>query len=77
MVLFCLIFGGVLGTIGSKGQVVIDFFTAIFEVIMKMVTAIMWLTPFGVASVITAKILGVSDIRKLNRIQPNVLSNDL
>lgn len=62
IVFFCLVFGTLLGTIGAKGQTVIDFFSAIFEVIMKMVTCVMWLTPLGVSSVIAGKILSVQDI---------------
>ncbi|CAG9785811.1 unnamed protein product [Diatraea saccharalis] len=62
LVFFCLVFGSLLGTLGPKGKVVIDFFQAIFEVIMKMVTGVMWLTPLGVSSVIAGKILGVSNV---------------
>ncbi|XP_023955142.1 excitatory amino acid transporter isoform X1 [Bicyclus anynana] len=62
LVFFCLVFGSLLGTLGQKGKVVIDFFQAIFEVIMKMVTGVMWFTPFGVSSVIAGKILGVSNV---------------
>ncbi|XP_013149067.1 PREDICTED: putative sodium-dependent excitatory amino acid transporter glt-6 [Papilio polytes] len=62
LVFFCLVFGSVLGSLGPKGQVVINFFQAIFEVTMKMVTAVMWFTPVGVSSIIAGKILGVSDV---------------
>lgn len=62
IVFFCLVFGTLLGTIGAKGQVVIDFFAAIFEVVMRMVTCVMWLTPVGISSVIAGKILGVQDL---------------
>ncbi|XP_055642272.1 excitatory amino acid transporter isoform X2 [Toxorhynchites rutilus septentrionalis] len=62
IVFFCLVFGTLLGTIGSKGYVVIQFFSAIFDVIMKMVTGVMWLTPVGIGSVIAGKILAVNDI---------------
>lgn len=62
IVFFCLVFGTLLGTIGEKGQVVIQFFTAVFEVVMKMVTGVMWLTPIGISSVIAGKILGVNDL---------------
>lgn len=65
---FCLVFGSLLGTLGPKGKVVIDFFQAIFEVIMKMVTGVMWFTPIGVSSVIAGKILGVSNVGELNHI---------
>ncbi|XP_030383399.1 excitatory amino acid transporter isoform X2 [Scaptodrosophila lebanonensis] len=62
IVFFCLVFGTFLGTIGQKGQVVIDFFSAVFEVIMKIVTCVMWLTPVGISSVIAGKILSVDDL---------------
>lgn len=62
IVFFCLVFGTLLGTIGGKGQVVIDFFAAVFEVVMRMVTCCMWLTPVGISSVIAGKILGVQDL---------------
>ncbi|TMW54263.1 hypothetical protein DOY81_000686 [Sarcophaga bullata] len=63
IVFFCLVFGTFLGTIGQKGQVVIDFFAAVFEVVMKMVTCVMWLTPIGISSVIAGKILSVNDLQ--------------
>lgn len=62
IVFFCLVFGTMLGTIGSKGQVVIDFFSAIFEVVMKMVSGVMWLTPIGISSVIAGKILSIDNL---------------
>ncbi|XP_026489449.1 excitatory amino acid transporter isoform X1 [Vanessa tameamea] len=65
LVFFCLVFGSLLGTLGPKGKVVIDFFQAIFEVIMKMVTGVMWFTPIGVSSVIAGKILGVNNVAQV------------
>ncbi|XP_066594060.1 excitatory amino acid transporter isoform X1 [Prorops nasuta] len=62
IVFFCLVFGTFLGTLGEKGQVVIDFFKAVFEVIMRMVSMVMWMTPIGITSVIAGKILGVTDL---------------
>ncbi|XP_035776930.1 excitatory amino acid transporter-like [Anopheles albimanus] len=62
IVFFCLVFGTLLGTIGSRGYVVVQFFSAIFEVIMRMVTGVMWLTPIGISSLIAGKILSVEDI---------------
>ncbi|KAJ1519683.1 hypothetical protein ONE63_004946 [Megalurothrips usitatus] len=62
IIFFCLLFGTVLSTMGSKGRVVVDFFCTIYEVVMKMVTGIMWLTPVGVCSVICGKILAVEDL---------------
>ncbi|XP_044012769.1 excitatory amino acid transporter [Aphidius gifuensis] len=66
IVFFCLAFGTFLGTLGEKkGQVVIEFFKTVFEVIMKMVSSVMWLTPVGITSVIAGKILGVSDLARV------------
>ncbi|XP_024947282.1 excitatory amino acid transporter isoform X2 [Cephus cinctus] len=62
IVFFCLVFGTFLGTLGEKGQVVIDFFKAVFEVIMRMVSTVMWMTPVGITSVIAGKILGVNNL---------------
>ena len=42
IIFFCLTFGTVLGSIGKRGKIVIDFFHTIDEVIMKMVYGIMW-----------------------------------
>jgi solute carrier family 1 (glial high affinity glutamate transporter), member 2 len=72
IVFFCLTFGTILGTLkGDKGQVVIDFFSAIFEVIMKMVIlCCLWLSPIGISSVIAGKIL---DVENLNLIISQLL----
>lgn len=71
IVFFCLTFGTILGTIGEKGQVVISFFSAIFEVIMKMVIlTCLWLSPIGISSVIAGKIL---DVENLNLILSQLL----
>ncbi|CAO1311165.1 unnamed protein product [Diamesa serratosioi] len=70
IVVFCLVFGTLLGTIGEKGQVVVSFFNAIFEVIMKMVSGVMWLTPIGISSVIAGKIL---DVDNLNSVMSQLL----
>lgn len=71
IVFFCLTFGTILGTIGDKGQVVINFFAAIFEVIMKMVIlTCLWLSPIGISSVIAGKIL---DVENLNLIISQLL----
>lgn len=63
IVFFCLTFGTILGTMGEKGEVVVNFFSAIFEVIMKMVIlTCMFLSPIGITSVIMGKILDVEDL---------------
>jgi len=62
VIFFCLTFGTVLGTLGKKAAPVVDFFKVIDEVIMLMVSAIMWISPLGIGSVICAKILSVENL---------------
>lgn len=62
LVFFCAFFGIAVGMTGEKGKIVTDFFQAVFEVIMKLVIGVMWLTPICVCSIITGKILDVADI---------------
>jgi len=62
IIFFCLAFGTVLGSLGKKAAGVIEFFAVIDEVIMRMVSIIMWISPVGISSVITAKILSVHNL---------------
>lgn len=62
IIVFCLVFGSLLGSLGKKGAVVVEFFSVIDMVILKIVTGIMWLSPVGVASVIMSKILSVDNL---------------
>jgi Na+/H+-dicarboxylate symporter len=45
---FSLLFGIVLTVIGPRGRIVVDFFQAIFQAIMKLVEWILYLAPLGV-----------------------------
>lgn len=63
LVLFCIIFGTFLGSIGPKGKAISNIFIVLFEVSLKMViTVIMWIAPIGISSLIAGKILIVSDL---------------
>lgn len=42
IIFFCLIFGTVLGTMGAKANIVVEFFTVVEEVILKIVSGVMW-----------------------------------
>lgn len=42
IIFFCLIFGTILGTMGRKANIVVEFFTIIEEVVMRMVSGVMW-----------------------------------
>ncbi|XP_046520538.1 excitatory amino acid transporter 3 isoform X2 [Equus quagga] len=43
LIVFCLVFGLVIGKMGEKGQILVDFFNALSEATMKIVQIIMWL----------------------------------
>lgn len=62
IVFFCLIFGAVLGKVQNNGQVVIRFFTVVFDVTMRILRRAMWLTPVAVASLISAKLVEVPNL---------------
>jgi len=62
VIFFCLAFGTVLGSLGPTGRPLVNLFSIIDQVIMRMVLLIMWVSPVGIASVIAAKILGVADM---------------
>ena len=55
IIVFSLVFGAVLTTIGDKGRPVVDFFDGLNEVVMKMVTLIMYLAPLGVFGLVAGK----------------------
>lgn len=61
LVFFCLVFGIILGTIGEKASSVTHFFEVVFEVVMKMVSGIIWFTPFCICSIIAGKILSITE----------------
>jgi len=52
LIVFSLLFGGVLTTIGEKGKPVILFFEGINQAIMKLVNLILYIAPIGVMSLI-------------------------
>ena len=54
IILFCLVFGAALTTIGDRGKAVIGFFDGLNEVMMKLVIWIMMLSPIGIFALIAA-----------------------
>ncbi len=56
LIVFSLIFGGILTTIGEKGRPVIAFFDGVNTAIMKLVRLIMWLAPLGVFALVASKL---------------------
>ena len=56
IIIFSLVFGGVLTTLGEKGKPVIAFFDGVNEAIMKVVHLIMVVAPVGVFALIASKL---------------------
>ncbi|MCF8720434.1 dicarboxylate/amino acid:cation symporter [Nitrospina gracilis] len=56
LIVFSLVFGGVLTTLGERGRKVIDFFDVVNEAVMKMVHLILYAAPFGIFALIASKL---------------------
>lgn len=65
IVIFCVAFGIILSMIGENGEVVKRFFSAIFEIMLKMTTCVIWLSGIGVSSIITAKLLSIENLLEI------------
>lgn len=55
IIVFALVFGGVLTTLGEKGRPVLAFFDGLNEAMMKMVRMIMWFAPIGIFGLVAAR----------------------
>ncbi|KAH7963130.1 hypothetical protein HPB52_019652 [Rhipicephalus sanguineus] len=62
LIVFCVVFGGALGTLGQPVEILKQFFAALDAAIMKIVYIVMWMTPVGVMSLLCARILSVASI---------------
>ncbi len=56
LIIFSLVFGGVLTTMGEGGRKVIDFFDVVNQAIMKMVHLVLYLAPLGIFALIGSKL---------------------
>lgn len=65
LVIFCILFGSVLNTIGAKGKVIKEFFEGVFEVLMKLTTIVMWLSGVGMCSIVTGKLLAIGNLPEI------------
>ncbi|XP_078379054.1 excitatory amino acid transporter 1-like [Oculina patagonica] len=62
LVVFSIVFGIVLGRVGERGLPVRAFFESLNEIIMEMVSLVMWISPVGICSLIAAKLAGMGHI---------------
>lgn len=56
LIVFSLVFGGVLTTIGERGQLVIRFFEGVNDAVMAMVHLLMWTAPVGIGALIAGRL---------------------
>jgi len=56
LIVFSLLFGGVLTTLGERGRLVIQFFTGVNEAIMAMVHLLMWVAPVGIGALLAGRL---------------------
>ncbi|GFS13812.1 amino acid transporter [Elysia marginata] len=65
IITFCTAFGILISNMGSRAQIMLDFFTVLNEIIMKMVILVMWYSPIGIMFLIAGKILALEDPAKV------------
>lgn len=56
LIVFCMLLGAALTTLGRRGQPAIDFFNSMNDAIMVVVVWIMYFAPIGIFSMIAAKL---------------------
>jgi len=56
LIVFSLIFGGILTTLGAKGKLVIDMFEGLNEAFLKIIRLIMYFAPIGIFGLIAARL---------------------
>ena len=56
LIVFSLVFGGILTTVGERGRVVIQVVEGINEAIMAMVHLLMWAAPVGIGGLIAGRL---------------------
>ncbi|XP_041093674.1 excitatory amino acid transporter 2-like [Polyodon spathula] len=64
---FFIVFGISIGKMGERAHLMAEFFNILNEIIMQMVTKIMWYSPVGIASLICGKIAAIQDLEVVAR----------
>ncbi|EMP40069.1 Excitatory amino acid transporter 2, partial [Chelonia mydas] len=64
---FFIAFGIAMGKMGEQAKMMVDFFSILNEIVMKLVTMIMWYSPFGIACLICGKIIAIKDLEVVAR----------
>ncbi len=56
LIVFSLLFGAVLTTLGERGRTVVRFFEGVNDAVMKIVHLVMWFAPVGVFGLVAGKL---------------------
>ncbi|XP_050811313.1 excitatory amino acid transporter 2 [Gopherus flavomarginatus] len=64
---FFIAFGVAMGKMGEQAKMMVDFFSILNEIVMKLVIMIMWYSPFGIACLICGKIIEIKDLEVVAR----------
>ncbi|XP_064008374.1 excitatory amino acid transporter 2 isoform X3 [Pogoniulus pusillus] len=64
---FFIAFGIAMGKMGEQAKMMVDFFNILNEIVMKLVTMIMWYSPLGIACLICGKIIAIKDLEVVAR----------
>ncbi|XP_078540802.1 excitatory amino acid transporter 2 isoform X1 [Lissotriton helveticus] len=64
---FFIAFGISMGKMGEQARLMVDFFNILNEIVMKLVTMIMWYSPLGIACLICGKIIAIADLEVVAR----------
>ncbi len=56
LIIFSLVFGGILTTVGERGRLVIQVVEGVNEAIMAMVHLLMWFAPVGIGALIAGRL---------------------
>ncbi|KAF8561586.1 hypothetical protein P879_08651 [Paragonimus westermani] len=62
LVTFSVAFGLCIGQLGERGKIMVEFFTVMDEIVMRLIRLIMWYAPIGIVFLVTGKILGVENL---------------
>ncbi|XP_037346311.2 excitatory amino acid transporter 2 [Pungitius pungitius] len=64
---FFVAFGVIMGKMGERAKPMLEFFNVLNEIVMRLVGAIMWYSPFGIACLICGKIISIADLEVVAR----------
>lgn len=65
LITFCIAFGLCIAKMGDSAKIMHEFFKILNEIIMKLIRLVMWISPIGILSLITGKVVEISDLQGL------------